>query len=168
MVIKKIPAGTRIYLTKKNSFPLYIRPGKTLINDSLYVMYDVRIEGQLIIPKGTRVLGDWVTESSPCIAAQLQVKRIYLDCEGQDISADSDVIESTTCYNCREVNGTCHLYKQNQYRAESNIVRRIAKIPCQPKVLFDDNRDTIYLEIFTKEIPVTITLDFIAFPNMES
>jgi hypothetical protein len=164
MVIKKIPAGTRIYLTKKYNPVLYIQPDKTLVNDNLYVAYDVKIDGQTVIPKGTRVVGDWVTESSPSIAAQLQLTRIFLSGSGQEIKADSDVIEAVSEYNDREVNNAGYLYKLNQYRATSNITRRIAKFQCKIKTLLDDNRNTIYVEIYTKEIPVTLTTDFVPFP----
>jgi hypothetical protein len=163
-MIKKIPAGTRIYLTKKYNPVLYIQPDKTLVNDNLYVAYDVKINGQVVIPKGTRVLGDWVTESSPTIAAQLQLTKIYLHGSGQDISADSDVIEAISEYNDREVNNTGYLYKINQYHATSNITRRIVKFQCRIKTLLDDNRNTIYLELYTKEIPVILTSDFVALP----
>jgi hypothetical protein len=166
MIIKKIPAGTRIYLTKRGGHTLYIQPDKTLANDNLYVAYDVRIDGQTIIPRGTRVLGDWVTESMPSISAQLQLTRIYLEGSGQDISADSDVIEAVTDYNNDEVNNASYLYKTNQYRATSNITRRIANIHCRIKTLLDNKRNTLYLEIYTKEIPVTLTKDFVAFPNL--
>jgi hypothetical protein len=164
MVIKKIPAGTRIYLTKKLPHELYIQPDKTLVNDNLFVAYDFRIDGETLIPKGTRVVGDWVTESNPSIAAQLQLTRIFLQGSGQQISADSDVIEAVCDYNNREVNNAGYLIKQYQYRASSNITRRIARTQCKVKTLLDDNRNTLYLEIMTKEIPVTLTEDFIPFP----
>lgn len=164
MVIKKIPAGTRIYLTKKKAHTLYIQPDKTLQNDSLYVAYDVKINGQTIIPKGTRVTGDWITESNPSIAAQLQINRVYLHGTGQQMLADSDVIEAVSDYNNNEVSNASYLYKQNQYRSTSNITRRVANVLCKVKTLLDNNRDTLYLEIFTKEIPVTLTIDFVAFP----
>lgn len=165
MVIKKIPAGTRIYLTKKNPYMLYIKPDKILINDNLYVAYDVRIDGRIVIPKGTRVIGDWVTESNPNIAAQLQLTRIFLHGgAGQQIKADSDVINSIADYNNVEVKDAGYLYKQNQYLASSNITRRIANIRCRVKTLLDNNRNSIYLEIYTKEIPVIVLSDFVAYP----
>lgn len=167
MVIKKLPAGTRIYLTKKKPHELYIQPDKTLVNDSLYVAYDVRINGETVIPRGTRVVGNWITESNPSIAAQLQVKKIYLHGGGQDIEADSDVIEATNFYNNNEVGNASHIYKVNQYRSTSNIVRRLANFNCQVKVLKDNNLNTIYLEIITKEIPVTLLTDFIPFPCLK-
>ncbi|XWV24633.1 hypothetical protein QJ856_gp1151 [Tupanvirus deep ocean] len=167
MVIKKIPAGTRIYLTKKNNHTLYIQPDKTLVNDNLYVAYDVRIDGETIIPKGTRVQGDWVTESTPTIAAQLQITKIFLQSSGQPITADSDVVEAISEYNNNEVNNASYLYKTMQYRATSNITRRIVNFYCKIKTLLDDRRDTIYLEIYTKEIPVTLTSDFVPYPCLQ-
>lgn len=164
MVIKKLSAGTRIYLTKKKPQELYIQPDKTLVNDNLYVAYDVRVDGITVIPRGTRVVGNWVTESCPSIAAQLQLKKIFLHGDGQDIAADSDVIEATDFYNNNEVGNASHIYKVNHYKSTSNIVRRVANFNCQIKVLNDNNLDTIYLGITTKEIPVTLTSDFIPFP----
>lgn len=163
MDIKKIPTGTRIYLTKKKHYALYLQPDKTLVNDNLYVAYDVRINGVIVIPKGTRVKGDWVAESTPALGAQFQANCIYLDRNGQHFFADSDVIESTSEYNNREVKNTGFLYKQNQYLASSNIYRRIVNINCKTTTLLDDNCNSVYLEIFTKEIPVTLTADFIPF-----
>ena len=166
MVIK-LSAGTRIYLTKKKHHTLYIQPDKTLVNDNLYVAYDVRVNGETVIPKGTRVVGDWVTESIPSIAAQLQIKKIYLQGSGQDINADSDVIEAISGYNNNEVNNAGFLYKINQYRSASNITRRIAKFHCMIRTLLDNNLNTIYLEIYTKEIPVTLITDFVPFPILQ-
>jgi hypothetical protein len=168
MMIRKIPAGTRIYLMKKKKLPLNIQPDKTLANDSLYIAYDVRVDGQTVIPKGTRVVGDWVTESTPTIAAQLQVKTIYLRGSGQPFYADSDVIEATTMYNNREIQNTPYLYKQWQGIATSNLTRRIVDYPCKVKTLLDDNLNSIYLDISTKEIPVTLTVDFLPFPVFDS
>lgn len=167
MLIKKLPAGTRMYLTKKLPHELYIQPGTTLVNDSLYVKYDVRIDGQTVIPKGTRVVGDWVTETNPSIAAQLQVTKVYLSGSGQLMAADSDVIEATTLYNSREIDNACHLYKQNHYHAKSGIDRRIVNFHCRVMTLPDNRTKSIYLEIFTEEIPVTFTADFIPFPFLQ-
>ena len=163
MTVRKIPAGTRIYLTKKQDHVLVIQPDKTLLNDILHVAYDVRIDGKVIIPKGTRVVGNWITESNPSIAAQLQVTRIYLRGSGQQIFADSDVIDCVSDYNCNELNNVSYLYKKAHYRSNSGITRRVAKINCRIKTLLDNNRKTIYLEIETREIPVTVTADFLRF-----
>lgn len=164
MVIKKIPAGTCIYLTKKNKYKLSIQPDKTLVNDNLYVAYDVRIDGETVIPRGTRVVGDWVTESYPNISAQLQLTRIFLYGDGQEISADSDVIEATTEFNNNEINGTAYLQQMAKYRASSGIVRRIVHLQCKVKTLLDNCYNVNYLEISTKEIPVYLTCDFVACP----
>ncbi len=166
MDIKKIPTGTRIYLTKKKQFPLYLQPDKTLVNDNLYVAYDVRINGQTVIPKGTRVTGDWVAESTPTLGAQFQANCIYLDRNGQQFFADSDVVETTTEYNSDEIKNAGYLYKQNQYLSTSNIYRRIVNVNCRTSTLLDDNHNSVYLEVFTKEIPVTVTCDFIPFNSI--
>lgn len=159
-MIRKLPAGTRIYLTKKYHHPLYIRPDHTLGNDTLYVAYDVRSNGVTVIPRGTRVKGDWVTESRPVPVAQLQLTRIFLNPVGQEISADSEVIEDLSGYNRGEVDNVSHLYKINQYRSTSNLIRRIVDVNYYVKTLLDEDINTPYLEIYTKEIPVTLTEDF--------
>lgn len=172
----KIPAGTRMYVTKRNPCllynnpracmpPLYIYPDKTIINDSLYVAYDVRINGETLIMKGTRVLGDWVTESCPSLAAQLQLTQIFIQPEGQCIPADSRVIEAVAEYNNCEVNNVSHLYKLNQYRSTANICRRIVNVGCCVKTLLDNNVNTPYIKISTNEIEVIFTDDFIPLPR---
>ena len=166
-MIKKISAGTQFYLMKKNSKPLCIQPDKTLINDNLYVKYDVKVDGQIIIPRGTRVVGDWVTESRPTIAAQLQLTQIYLQADGQKIMADSDLYESLTDYNFKEINDADYIYKQKQHQSTSNITRRIVNFDSKTKTLFDNQRNVIYIEIPTSEIIVTLMEDFIAMPCLD-
>lgn len=160
MVVIKLPAGTRFYLTKKRSPTICIQPDKSILNDNLYVAYDVKIGDNVIIPRGTRVIGDWITESSPSISAQLQLSRIYLQGSGQSISADSDVIESVNQYNHDEVDSNQYLFRTNLYKANSGITRRIVKYGYNIGALTDNNRDTIYIEINTIEIPMTLIEDF--------
>lgn len=165
MFIKKILAGTCIYLTKKNKQKLYIQPEKTIVNDNLYVAYDVRVDGVTVIPKGTRVVGDWVTESTPVIAAQLQINWIYLSGSGQEIQGDSEMICSLTDYDSREIGCIPFMSKNRQYHSPSNITRRMTTIGLHSKTLLDNRRDMIYLEIDTTEIPIILTKDFLAFQS---
>lgn len=168
MIIQKVPEGTRIYLRKSHGKPLYMRPNQTITADTLYVAYDVRIDGVTVIPRGTRVQGDWITESTPTFAAQLQIHRIFLELGGQDISADSDVIETITAYNSNEIASLPFVSKVSDHinGAKSNQThrKRIVKYGNRIKALRDTNVDSIYIEIQTREIPVTITRDFIPFP----
>ena len=167
-MITKIPAGTRLYLTKKNNHILCIQPDMTLFDDIMYVAYDIKIDGKVAIPKGTRVVGDWVTESCPTHVAQLQLHKIYLKGSGQDFSADSDVLEDVSNYNSSELCGAEYMYKQLHYKSIANIMRRIIKSKFKTKTLADNNRDTSYLEINTKEIPASFTSDFIIFPDFDN
>ena len=168
MVIKKLDAGTRIYLTKPKQHPLYIQPDKVIENDNLYVAYDVRQDGQTVIPRGTRVVGNWITESKPILAAQLQLSQIYLQNLGQGIYADSNVIRTTTDYNKNEVGNACYLSKIAEYQSPANIKRSIVNANCKIKILSDKNPNSVYLKIDTREIPVTLTADFVAFPNTKN
>lgn len=159
----KIPAGTRIYLTK-NIYSFNIQPGHLFLNDNLYVAYDVKINGVVIIPKNTRVVGDWITEFHPSIVAQLQLSRIFLYGSGQPISADSNVIEAVkkndssdnTTNNIRLLTNRC---KNKNRSALSNTVKfscNLQKIP----------NGTIHIQIFTNEIPVIITKDIYVVVNL--
>lgn len=154
----KIPSGTRIYLRKKNKETIYIKPGNHLLDDSLYVAYDVKIDGITIIPKDTRVTGDWITESHPVYIAQLQLSKIYLYGGGQTIEADSNVIEAVSGFNDDEVLNARHL-RGPRIRNPAN--KRAIKYQCSIKTLKDNYLNTPYLEIFTAEIPVMLTKDFI-------
>ena len=159
MVVKRIPAGTRFFLTKRLKSNLAIQPGKTIINDSLYVAYDIRVDGFTIIPKGTRIIGNWVTDKCP-MAAQLQVTKVYLYGSGQELYADSDVYETCTEFNRREIDNSPYVLELNQYKSQSNLVRRVAKFQHRTKMLTDERLNSAYISINTKEIAMTLTQDF--------
>jgi hypothetical protein len=159
-----IPVGTRIFVTKKPPYELFIQPDKSILNDSLYIAYDVRINGTTIIPKGTRVLGDWITETSPIVSAQLQIKKVFLSGSGQEIFADSNIYEATTVYNVDEVNNASYLQKIMNFNSPANITRRIIKVQCKVKTLDDNDLNSLYLDIDTKEIPVILTTNFVLCP----
>lgn len=162
MSIRTIPAGTQIFLTKKLTPIFSLQPGKLLLNDSLYVAYDVRVRGVIVIPRGTRVVGDWITEGSdslPC-AAQLQVNRVYLSGTGQPMFADSQIYTNISGYNREEVNNSPFLYNIKRMHSKSGLRRRIARVQNRSQVLADYRPNTVYLDIDTTEIPVTLTEDF--------
>lgn len=154
-----LPIGTKIYIRKQKPFTFNIRPDQTLLNDNLYVAYDVKYGDVVVIPSGTRVVGDWVTESNP-ISAQFQLTKIILKGSGQTAAADSPVYSGTTDYNNTEVFNSTYLYKRYQYKSVANINRRIVSAECVVKVLRDQDLNTTYLEITTSEIPVTLTATF--------
>ncbi|AKI80323.1 hypothetical protein QJ850_gp376 [Acanthamoeba polyphaga mimivirus] len=162
----RIPAGTRLYLTKKKYNKFYIQPDKTLVNDNLFVAYDVKIGGVIAIPQGTRVLGNWVAESSPSIAVQLQLTKIFLYGSGQNISADSDLVETLVDYNSDEIDCAPYLYKIHHFKSPAGIYRRIVNTKCRSKILTDNNRNSIYLEVNTKEISVVLNEDIIPMPDL--
>ena len=154
-----LPIGTKIYIRKQKPFTFNIRPDQTLLNDNLYVAYDVKYGDVVVIPKGTRIIGDWVTESDP-ISAQFQLTKIVLKGTGQIANADSLVYIGTTDYNNIEVFNSNFLYKRYQYRSVANVERRIVSADCIVKVLRDQNLNTTYLEITTSEISLTLTETF--------
>lgn len=165
-----IPAGTRIYLKKNSYEKLYIRPDRTVEDNSLYVAYDVRIDGETVIPRGTRVSGEWISQSSQCcktgyidLVAQLQTTRIYLSGSGQTFLADSDVYNTTDEFNSQEIQNSNHLYGRRPRVSSSNIMRRSVSFNSRVRTLSDNDLDTPYLEINTSEIPVTLQVDFIPF-----
>lgn len=157
-----VPAQTKIYLTREPPHEIFLKPDTTLANDSLYVLYDIRLpDGTPIIPRGTRAIGDWVTESSPTISAQLQLTKICLNGESITISADSDVFESLIEYNNTEVNNSNVVQQVLFYQSTANIERRIVKFPCQIRVLLDERLNTEYIQIFAKEVSVTLLADLV-------
>jgi len=155
-----IPAGTRMYITSSRPHNIYIQPDTTLIDEVMHVRYDVRIDGQTVIPRGAIIIGDWVTESIPSIAAQFQSKQIQYANIVKDIRADSEVIEAITEYNHGEVNNASHLRKTLDYISVANIRRRVINFQCKVRILTDYILNSVYLEIFTKELPIVLLEDF--------
>lgn len=163
MNIGTIPARKMIFLKKKSADVLCIKPGKTLVNDNLYIAYDVKINGIIAIPKGTRVQGDWVTEHTPNIAAQFQLTRIFLDRNGTEISGDSDIIDSISEYNAGDVRDADFFYKKQSITTVAGISRRVVELGYNVITLDDSQLDTIYIEIKTEEITVTLSSDFVIY-----
>lgn len=155
MPITNLNAGTWIYLKKKSGHELYIQPGNVLCNDSLYVAYDVKCRGHVVIPKNTRVIGNWITEDDP-IAAQLQVTRIYLHGSGQQLCADSDIIQATDIIN----DDSCHIREVHDYKSLSGITRKLTNNT-------NEGEQTLFITIFTKEIAVMLIQDFIPYPCLK-
>src|SRR5579872_2498836 len=152
-----VPAGTKIYLSREPPHEIFLKPDTTLVNDMLYVLYDIRLsDGTPIIPRGTRVTGDWVTESTPTISAQLQLTKLCLNGNSYTVSADSDVFESLTQYNNTEVNNSNVVQQVLFYQSTANVMRRIVKFPCMIRVLLDERLNTEYIQIFAKEVSVTL------------
>lgn len=86
------PDNLRFFLSNKNKTKLFIKPDKILLNNKLYVIYDCLINGHVIIPKGSTVIGDWITENDPP-SAQLQLTKIFINGLEYSISAFSTVFE---------------------------------------------------------------------------
>jgi hypothetical protein len=157
-------AGTTIYLTRNPPYEFYIRPGQVLLNDILYVKYDVKVGTNVVVPKGTMVKGDWITEvvNTTTVAAQLQTRSIALYGINSELNAHSpaSMYETTDLYNKQEIENAPYLYKEKSYRSDANIVRRLVNVNCKNRVLLDSNPTSPYIRVPTEEIPITLTSDF--------
>ena len=147
----RIPTNTKMYLTNKNKNNLYVKQNTTLININLYVAYDLKINGITIIPKGTRVLGDWITSN----IAQFIVHKIFLKGNGQIMSAESDYYNKLINYD----QNVSHFYKSRNLIANKN--QRIMKYNYLNQFQFDSQITTNYVEIDQTEITVSFTSDFV-------
>lgn len=156
MNIGTIAAGKIIYLKKKNDDVLCIKPGKTLVNDSMYVAYDVKVGGVVIIPKGTRVLGDWVTEHTPHVAAQFQLTKIFLNRIEIDVIGDSDIVGTSAPYDSIDVRDADYFYRKSVIISSGGIRRRIIELGHTTLTLEDGQLDTVYVEINTEEVAVVL------------
>lgn len=160
-----IPRDTQIYVTKKTpGFALSVRLDTTLVDDTLYTLYDVKLGTQVIIPRGTRVMGNWVTESLPIPSIQLQLTKICFEGTWIPIIADSDVFETVTIYNRDEVHNPRSIRQLLTYKSTANIYRRVVNIRCHITTLPDENVpqfDVLYMNVQTDEIPVSLLEDFV-------
>lgn len=66
-----------MYVTRLGKAPKFILPvGSSLYDDEMYVAYDVYHGDNVIIPKSTFVIGNWISKDPGIL--QLQLTRIYL------------------------------------------------------------------------------------------
>ena len=120
--------------------------------DILYVLYDVLVEGIVIIPRGSKVYGTWISDNDPRIAAQFQADKIEIMGSMYDIQMDTDVYDQYSYFNNREVNDSDII----QTRKYPGTNRRFAIFGNVKKSLLDNCKDTLYIKIDTKEIPARI------------
>jgi hypothetical protein len=153
-----------------NDFSLSIEPNKTLKNYSMYVTYDVINNGQIVIPRDTRVVGDWETENCPEPSAQFITKKIYLDSDPSDLYSTSKIFNAITLYNSEEIFNAPLLYKKNRFNSKvsasnkSMIPRRDVRIGLTlSKTLVDNFIDKVYLDIPTHEIEMTLRDNFVTY-----
>jgi hypothetical protein len=163
-----VPIGTRLYLTKRKdpSYALYIKPDRVVPNEELFVAYDVKIGTITAIPKGTRVIGNWITESTPVLAAQFQAHTIFLTNKGLEFHADSVPIQTITIVDPAEVGDATLIIKEADYISPARVLRRIVTVRCRTFALLDDISPAdipngTYLNINTTEIPATVIANFI-------
>lgn len=161
MIIKKIPAGYEIYVTKHNASYIYIQPGKKILSDSLYVIYDVKIDGYTIIPKGTRIEVNWVSEIHPEVAVQIQLTKIFLQGSGQNIIGQSDVMKHTIELDSIELENSPYII---EYDCKFKSNNSLMKFNCNKKRLLINRKNSTYLTINAKEIKIILIEDYIPFP----
>lgn len=152
-----IPSGTRIFLTRKPDRPFCIRPDTILHDDALFVTYDVLIDNVVAIPRGTRVLGDWITESIPEIAAQFQIHTIFLTKAGQKIQGDSALFNHTVQFNYQHVNGITHM---NLLHDNANSSTKFVSVNGKQRAITNIAPTVTFIMIPTQEISVILTSAF--------
>lgn len=155
---------TQIYLTKINpGHELSIKLDTNLLDDTLHTLYDVKVGTNIVIPRGSKVKGNWISETVPVIAVQLQLTSICIDGGWVPIMADSEIFRSTTLYNINEVHNANNIRRLLTFKSTANIIRRVVDVRCQTKVLPDTlllHDGELYVSIFTDEIQVTLLKDF--------
>lgn len=156
-----IPSGTKIYIKKSNSYPFFIKPDTIIQGEGYTVKYDVRINGVTVIYKGTTVIGNWTSLSSPEPLAILNVSSICILGKNYPIEATSNEYTSTSNFNGNEVMNAPYFYQIVGEKSTSNIYRRVVEIGCKKIILADNNLDTTYIEISTNEIILTLVTDVI-------
>lgn len=155
------PIGTELYLKRDLSYTLYLKPDVTLKAQPFIVKYDCRINGITVVPRGTQVVGEWISLSVPSTKAYLKLTLICDSGSYRPISAVSGEYTNVALFNSIEVNNVSHLYNIMTEKSSANKIRRIVEISCQTKILVDRNVDSPYIEIPTNEIVVTLDADLV-------
>jgi len=156
-----IPSETKIYLRRDQPYTLYLKPDVNLQNQQLIVKYDYRLNGVTLIPRGSKVICEWLSESEPFVSAHLSLNSICLNGALIDISAVSGDYQNVSYFNDAEVSNAPFLYNIMTEKSVSNKTRRIVEVNCRTKILYDRDVNTPYIEIPTNEIVVTLDDDLV-------
>lgn len=153
-----LPKGTSIFLTKHNSELFYIRPNSDLNCDIWFVAYDVKCGTKPVITKGTPVMCNLISESSPTPAVQLSLDKIKI-INWEIISGESDVYENITRFNNTEISDIDYFYYIRTLKKGTKGTR-IYRINEEVVILRNNNPNTYFLEMPTRDVLVTLTQDF--------
>lgn len=151
-----IPSGKTFYLKKEPPYVLCLKPDITLENQTYIVKYDCNINGVTIIPRGTKIIGNWITQSTPSISAYFDVKLICQNNTLTSINAISRYYNDITQFNDIEVYNADYFLLVLNETSQSNLVRRGIQVNCREKILNDNNLNSTYITVPTNEIAVTV------------
>lgn len=114
----------RIRLQRIPPHSVVLRPGTQLDEELMHTLYDVRQNGHLLIPSGTRVSGVWhCQEEGDLISTYLTVDTVHLESGPLTISAVSPVCHQTETYSPSELE--CDAFYQKSMRGHDGVRRRI-------------------------------------------
>jgi len=153
-----LPEGTALYVSRCTPYPIYLLPETVYPQDVLYLAYDLRHQGEVVLPRGTQMTGTWIAEQAPELSAQLQIISLSLRDREYPCFADSDVFLEKTQLNGAEVEYVPFLEEKIQGR-KGPARRRVVRYRNQDYALMDNHLDTIYLRVRTELVRVRLIRD---------
>lgn len=155
-----VPKGTPLYVSRHNSYPIYLLPDSVYPRDTLYLAIDLRHQGVLVLPKGTPFTGHWLAEQRPEYSAQLQITTAMIYGREYDFPADSEVFLDRCYLNGSEVEMAPFMEEKLQVR-KGALKRRIVRYRNRDHVLMDNYLDTTYLRVDTEQIQMRLIRDIV-------
>lgn len=137
----------KIYITNDKKANLCIKPGSNFIDESFYIKYDVKINGEIIFPKYSKIYGRWISEEKPCKIAQFEIISI----NDVNVIANSLIFSELIKLCGHEINYMNNFYLtlyENQYLTRMIINGK--------KIMSGDFYDTDYIKINTSEIIILL------------
>ena len=150
-----LPLETVLYLTRRPADSIALREGNILEEDSMYTLFDLRQDGRLVVPRGTRCSGHWKAEEGEM---WLEIDTIHLPRKRIALSAISAVSSEIQYYDSAQVKAAPFLL-QKSFRLNGHRDRRTVTSPhlgVHPIVLTDRRMDNPYNVYHTGEVVVHV------------
>lgn len=148
-----ILAGTNIYLRKLRGSTFTVKPDTDILDDDFLVAYDVRINGETVIPRGTKMMGNWINTTTPTVTIELQITKVHYDNMWLPFHAASDVIYAIAKPN----NVESHL---NKVLAACSNMSELYDPLCKVTIELIEDRDELVMNVSMNEIRVVMSEDF--------
>lgn len=157
-----LPNSTTIFLTRKPNGTLLIKPDTTFQGDMLSVAYDVKYNGRIVIPKGSRANVTWTSQTIDPVnnlyGISLDVNSVFVNGKEYPMNANSSqgIYNTIVRYDGLDTGFKPYFYQTREIRTNPKFTNRsFVKINNVNKQI-PIGGDMVYIKVPVTEVMVAL------------